>query len=137
MNLRLLQALLLGAAILYLVGAPGCALDQELISIGVSPKDTTVIGQGLELQYTALGRYVHPEETKDITTTVIWKSQADQIISFITPDRPGLATSGAGCGTNIGISATVYSNPSNPADGTAIVGRTTVNVEQPNNPNCP
>ena len=103
----------------------------------VTPSNTTIIGQGLELQFTAVGHYIHPPESKDITSTVIWKSTAEQIISFITPDKPGLATSGLGCGTNIGISAVVYSNPNNPSSGNAVIGTATVSVTQPNDPNCP
>jgi hypothetical protein len=137
MRRRTMRVIFLGAAVLLVSGIFGCGHDQELTSITVTPSDTTITGQGLELQYTALGHYIHPPESKDITSTVIWKSQADQIISFSTPDKPGLATSGFGCGDNLEISAVVYSNPNNPSSGSAVIGTATVNVKQINNPNCP
>jgi hypothetical protein len=137
MQARTVRVIFLGAAVLLVLGIFGCGHDQELTSITVTPSNTTITGQGLELQFTALGHYIHPPESKDITNTVIWKSQADQIISFSTPDRPGLATSGSGCGDNLGISAVVYSNPNNPSSGSAVIGTATVTVKQINNPNCP
>jgi hypothetical protein len=137
MERRAVRVIFLGAAMVLVFGIFGCGHDQELTSITVTPSDTTITGQGLELQFTAVGHYIHPPESKDITSTVIWKSQADQIISFITPDKPGLATSGSGCGTNIGISAVIYGNPNNPSAGNAVIGTATVNVNQINNPNCP
>jgi len=130
--LTLAMAALLGSSL-------SCGHERQLVSIAVSPQNTTITGAGLELQYKALGSYVHPPEIKDITTKVVWQSQASQIIAFTNPDQPGLATSGAGCGTNIAITATVYSNPSNPPAGSVVVGTALVNVQQPpgTNPNCP
>ena len=116
---------------------PSCGADKKLVSITVSPSNVAITGAGLNLQFAAIGNYVHPPITQDITSTVVWKSSADQIVSFSTPDKPGLATSGLGCGTNIPITATVYSNPSNPPAGTAIIGTATVSVKQIGNPNCP
>ena len=137
MRRSVVRAFLVSAAVMLLLGISGCAHEQQLTSITVTPSNTTIIGQGLELQFTAVGHYIHPPESKDITSTVIWKSTAEQIISFITPDKPGLATSGFGCGTNIGISAVIYSNPNNPSSGNAVIGTAIVNVSQPNDPNCP
>jgi hypothetical protein len=137
MRRSVVRALFVSAAVMLLLGISGCAHEQQLTSITVTPSNTTIIGEGLELQFTAVGHYIHPPESKDITSTVIWKSTAEQIISFITPDKPGLATSGFGCGTNIGISAVIYSNPNNPSSGNAVIGTATVNVSQPNDPNCP
>jgi hypothetical protein len=137
MNCGWLRLAVLGGVVLAAMTLPSCGHDQTLESIKVSPRNSVITGAGLDLQYTALGYYSHPPETKDITSTVIWKSQADQIIAFETPDKPGLATSQSGCGTNLGISATVYSNPGDPANGTAVVGSATVTVNQVDDPNCP
>ncbi|HWG39812.1 MAG TPA: hypothetical protein VN658_04625 [Candidatus Acidoferrales bacterium] len=125
---RTLAALCLGLLLLNLLG---CADDHKLLSIDVSPQTSTITGAGLNLQFTATGHYVHPLENKDITSTVVWASSADQIISFATPSQPGLATSGSGCGTNLQISASVYSNPKTPANGSVISGVATVSVQQP------
>jgi hypothetical protein len=135
-GLRCAIALALAALVL---SSLSCGHDQQLVSVAVTPQNSTITGAGLELQYKALGSYVHPPEIKDITTKVIWQSQASQIIAFLNPSQPGLATSGAGCGTNLAITATVYSNPSNPSAGSVVVGTALVNVQQPpgTNPNCP
>jgi hypothetical protein len=122
------EALCLGLLLLNLLS---CADEHKLLSIDVSPQNTTITGAGLNLQFTATGHYVHPLENKDITSTVVWASSADQIISFATPGTPGLATSGFGCGTNLQVSASVYKDPAKPANGSVISGVATVNVQQP------
>jgi hypothetical protein len=116
---------------LLVFGSLSCGNDQSLSFIEVRPNDVTITGAGLDLQFTAIGHYNHPPTTKDITSQVIWRSSADQIISFITPDRPGLATSQFGCGTNLPVQAVMYRNPKNPSNGTAIIGTAIVNVKQP------
>jgi hypothetical protein len=107
-----------------------CGHDQSLSFIEVRPTGSTITGAGLDLQFTAIGHYNHPPTTKDITSQVVWKSSARQIIDFVTPGVPGLATSGFGCGTNLPIQAIVYRNPKDPSNGTAIIGTATVNVSQ-------
>jgi len=129
---KIFSTLFLG---LLLFGLASCADEHKLVGIDVSPQGPTITGQGLNLQFTAIGHYQHPLQDKDITSTVVLKSSADQIISF-SDTIPGLATSGGGCGTNLQISANVYSNPKDPANGSVIQGVATVNVQQPGNPNC-
>ncbi len=120
---------------LGLLNALSCARDQQLESITVTPDNVTFGGSGINVQYTATGHYIHPQEDKDITTKVIWASDATQVISFSTPGQPGLATSQQGCGTGIGITATVFGNPSNPSSGSVTRGSATANVTGP--PPCP
>ncbi|HEY1799764.1 MAG TPA: hypothetical protein VGG46_02420 [Terriglobales bacterium] len=130
---KVFAALSVGLLLLNLLG---CADEHKLLSIDVSPQNTTITGAGLNLQFTAIGHYVHPLEDKDITSTVVWASSTDQIISFATPSQPGLATSGLGCGTNLQISASVYKDPAKPSNGSVISGIATVNVQQPGT-TCP
>jgi len=125
---RPFAALGLGLLLLNLLS---CADEHKLISIDVSPQNSTITGTGLNLQFTATGHYVHPLENRDITSTVVWASSSDQIVSFSTPSQPGLATSGFGCGTNLQISASVYKDPAKPANGSVISGVATVSVQQP------
>lgn len=104
-----------------------CGHDQKLVQITVSPNNTTINGIAT-VQYRALGQYMHPPQTKDITSTVLWQSSAPGVIDF-TSNVPGEAVpSGSGCGTDLVISAVVYSDPANPAHGTAVVGTALVNV---------
>jgi hypothetical protein len=80
---------------LGLLNSLSCARDQKLVSITVMPTNVTFGGPGISVQYSAFGSYIHPVETKDITTKVVWVSDATQVISFNTPGQPGLATSQA------------------------------------------
>jgi hypothetical protein len=119
----------LAAAVLLTLGSLSCGSDQSLSFIEVRPSGVTISGAGVDLQFTAIGHYNHPPATKDITSQVIWQSSARQVIDFITPAVPGLATSSFGCATNLPIQAIVYRNPKNPSNGTAIIGTASVNVK--------
>lgn len=98
-----------------LLTSSGCGDPQELVSIQIQPSSETFgasnvpISQdiGLHAQLTALGTYVHPPVTKDITSQVTWASNETQVIS-ITP--AGLITVvGEACGGSE-ITATVQTN---------------------------
>jgi len=120
------------AILSLLLTLSGCGHDQTLNSISIEPDNATVTGPGLQIHYTALGHYSHPPNTKDITSQLTWASSAPQIISV---DQQGVATSTSGCGTNLEITAP--SNTQTPRADSVVVGRVTVNVKQPNDPNCP
>lgn len=105
---------LVSVATLLLMSS-GCGDPQELVSIQIQPSSETFgasnvpISQdiGLHAQLTALGTYVHPPVTKDITSQVTWASNETQVIS-ITP--AGLITVvGEACGGSE-ITATVQTN---------------------------
>jgi len=118
-------------ALTWFLALSGCGHDQALEFISVEPGNVTITGAGLDIHYIALGHYSHPPNTKDITDIVTWSSSAPQIISV---DQNGVATSGLGCGTNLEITAT--SDTRTPKSNSVVVGRVTVNVKQPGNPNC-
>ena len=65
--------LALGA--LVVVGAmlslPSCGHDQKLVSVTVSPSAATIAGPGIEVDFKAVGTYIHPPESRDITTSVV------------------------------------------------------------------
>ncbi len=126
----------LAATIFLGMGLLSCGHDRKLVSITVTPDNVTFGGPGIVVQYKAIGNYIHPPQTRDITDQVVWQSAAPQVIGFdfvgstvgqAESDPTGLVF----CGTNIDITATVFSNPSNPAAGTAIVGRALANVTCP------
>ena len=122
---------------MLLLASINCGRDEQLVSIQVLPQGATLglsgPGEHLSIQFTAVGSYVHPPESKDITNTVVWSTDSPQVIDFSTPGSPGLATStGNACGTNIGILAKVYSRPGNPPSGNVVLGTSTVNVKIPN-----
>lgn len=113
-------ALLIAATSLLSVSS--CGDPQELVGITVQPGSVTFgaanipvsADAGLTTQLTALGTYVHPPVTKDITNQVTWASSDNQEVT-VTPT--GLITAtGVVCGPNTQISATVTTN----ADGSGV-----------------
>lgn len=103
------------------VAALSCGDPQELVSIQIQPGAETfgmasipvIQDAGLQAQLTALGTYIHPPVTKDITSQVTWASNFPQAI---TVTSGGLLTvTGNACGGSL-ISATVQTN----SDGSGV-----------------
>jgi len=100
-----------------LLNVVSCGRDQELVSIQVQPTTETFgaanipvpLDQGLQVQLSALGTYIHPPVTKDITDQVTWASNSPQMV---TVSSTGLITAtGDTCGNTL-IAATVTTNKS-------------------------
>ncbi len=94
-----------------------CGREQQLVSIQVQPSSETFgasniplsVDAGAQVQLRALGTYIHPPVTKDITSQVTWNSNTPQMM---TVDANGLVTvTGLACGSTL-ISATVTTNKS-------------------------
>jgi hypothetical protein len=86
------------------------------------------------VQLRALGSYIHPPVTKDITNQVVWTSNTPQMVMV---SSTGLITAtGQACGGTI-ISATVTTNHSSGAissNGALVTGSMTANVVCPTGP---
>ena len=141
MNRKWLSISALLFAAVVLLNLSSCAHSQQLVGITVTPQGTSItlggVGQKVSTQFTALGSYIHPPETKDVTSKAVWTTDSPSIIA-LDPTQPGLVTTtGFGCGTNLGVTASVYSNPSNPSAGSVVVGTTTVSVTFGNGASCP
>ena len=133
-------ATLLVAAVV-LLNLSSCARSQKLEGITVTPPGTTItlgaVGEKVSTQFTALGSYIHPPETRDITSTAVWTTDSPDIIA-LDPTHPGLVTTtGFGCGTNLGVTASVYSDPANPSTGSVVVGSSTISVSFGSGSPCP
>ena len=119
-----------------LLSLSSCARSQQLIGLTVAPTGSTItIGPGevVGTQFTAYGTYIHPPETRDLTKTAVWATNTPTIIAM-DPNTPGLVnTTGLGCGTNLGVTATVKTNSS----GNIVVGTATMNVSFGQGINCP
>jgi hypothetical protein len=112
-----------------------CARDQKLVSIAVQPSAGFVFeGFGAQGQFTALGPYIHPPETKDITNKVVWSLN---IANFGTLTQTGQLTytRADGCGSGE-VTATAYSNPANPSAGSAVVASAPVKGVLDGSANC-
>jgi len=114
-----LQVALVCVAALFV---PSCGHDQQLVSITVTPPGFIFEGVGAQAQFTALGTYIHPPATKDITNQVVWKID---VAHLATITQTGFVTGLSVCGKG-NVSATHYSNPGNPPAGSLIVGTATV-----------
>jgi hypothetical protein len=113
-----------------------CGRSQELVSIAVQPATQTfgasnipvIDNAGAQVHLRALGTYIHPPVTKDITSQVTWTSNTPQMA---TVDSKGLLTvTGAACGATL-ISATVTTNSSAggiSSSGALVTGFMTANV---------
>jgi len=133
MNRKGLRFVAVFAMLIYCAGLLSCAHDQQLTSITVQP-DTENFGvadPSLQVQLRALGHYIHPPVTKDITDQVTW---ATNTAAVATVSSTGLlAPGGSACG-NAQITATVRTNHSSadrPSTGAIITGSMTATVVCP------
>lgn len=127
-------ALVVVAGVLLTVSS--CGRDQQLVSIQVQPSvetfgDSSIqvpLDAGLQVQLRALGTYIHPPVTKDITNEVTWSSNDTQMM---TVNSTGLLTAtGGSCGTTL-VSATLTTNTSSgglSSSGALVTGYMTGNV---------
>ena len=128
--IRVTGTVAIASALLAALSCGGSSSStQTLSSIQVLPGSITVAGTPTII-YTALGHYTKPQQVKDISTQVLWKTNTPSIIAFIDSAHPNyLQPSGSGCGTNLGVTASVYSNPTSPSSGTVVIGTAKVNVQ--------
>ena len=136
MNGKWLSLVVLIAVASLLVGLNSCGRSQELVSIQIQPTSETFgasnipvnENMGLTVQLRALGTYIHPPVTKDITSQVTWASNDTQMM---TVDSSGLLTvTGITCGGSL-ISATITTNKSEgglSSNGAVVTGYMTGNV---------
>jgi hypothetical protein len=123
-------------AAIVLLSVSSCGEGQQLVSIAIQPgvetfgaADTPVIDDaGATVQLRALGTYVHPPVTKDITDQVTWASNTP---AMVTVNSTGLITvTGGPCGGTL-ISATVQTNADTSglsASGAIVTGYMSANV---------
>jgi len=133
MNRSWIGLVLLAVGAAAMLSTSSCGRSQKLVSVTLQPSGGFVFeGFGAAGQFTAYGTYIHPPETKDITNKVTWTLD---IANFGTVTPGGLVTymRTDGCGSGL-VTATYYSDPSNPESGSAIIG--TAPVSGANNSNC-
>jgi hypothetical protein len=123
-------------AAVAMLNMSSCADPQELVSITVQPQTETFGASnipvsalaGAQVQLSALGTYVHPPVTKDITDQVTWTSNTPQMV---TVNSTGLiSVVGGPCGATL-ISATVQTNADASgvsSQGAIVTGYMTANV---------
>jgi endoglucanase len=128
-----LPLLALGSLAVFVLS---CGHEQQLTSITVQPTTETfgaanipvAANAGSSVQLRALGNYIHPPVTKDITNNVTWNSNTPQMMTVSTTGL--LTATGNACGNTL-VSATVTTNSSPggiSSSGSIVTGYMTGNV---------
>ena len=118
MTFRDLRFVLAFAVVLCVSGLTSCAHDQQLTAITIQPATETFgasnipvsANAGATVQLRAIGSYIHPPVTKDITNQVVWNSNTPDIAT-VDPASGLLTAAGLACGNAL-ISATATTNKS-------------------------
>jgi hypothetical protein len=125
----------LGLGALIAIGAalslPSCGHDQKLVSLQVQPASFTFLTPDTSAaeQYTAIGTYIHPPATKDVTSQATWAID-DNVVSI----KGGLVSPLGGCGGG-NVSATMPEGTGGASN--IVIGYATVTVNNPADPTCP
>ena len=125
--LRSAGALALGFS---LVAMLSCAHDQQLVNITIKPEVENFgsADPALNVQLRAIGNYIHPPVSKDITDQVAWASNTPKMVTVTSTGL--LSPAGFACGNAL-VSATVTTNHSvgnRSSSGAIISGYMTANV---------
>ncbi len=130
-------AVLIVVATLLLI-ASSCAHNHDLVGITISPSAYTYFSSAapgvpqIPIPLTAYGTYIHPPDTRDITSQVTWASD-NTIVADVS--STGQLTDGVACGVG-NISASFFTDGGN-KNGPVVVGFMTVTVEGPASQGCP
>jgi hypothetical protein len=123
-----LGALVAVGAVLSL---PSCGHDQKLVNLQVQPSGFTFLtsGAGATGQFTAIGTYIHPPATKDVTSQATWAVD-DNVVAI----SAGLVTTNGSCGS-ANVSATMPEGTGGASN--IVIGYSFVTVNNPADPTCP
>src|SRR5579864_1871491 len=100
------------AVVAYFIAILSCARDQQLDFIEVQPsvENFGAVDPSLgPVQLKAIGHYIHPVVTKDITDQAAWSSNTPAVA--VVTATGSLSPGGVDCGNAV-ISATVRTNTS-------------------------
>jgi hypothetical protein len=136
MNRKWLALAVLVAAAISLLSVASCGDPQTLQSITIQPGTETVGAAnipltqdvGFQVQLSAMGNYLHPPVTKDITNQVTWASNTPQMFAV---SATGLLTATAqACGSAL-VSASLTTNSDGSgvsSSGAVVTGSMTANL---------
>ncbi len=117
---------------------PSCGHDQKLVSLEIQPGTFTFLepyspppATNVMEQYTAIGTYIHPPATMDVTNQATWKID-DGVVTMSTPGLFTAAPDYCGGGN---ISATVPEGTGGASN--VLIAYATVTVDNPLVVNCP
>jgi len=115
---------------------PSCGNEKQLVNIQVQPA-TVIYGtpNSGQVDFSAIGTFIHPPSTQDITTQVTWSTDIPELLTLNYQGVAGaVAPSGAGCGI-----ANIIATGREGTGGSRniVIGYATVTVQDPTNPLCP
>jgi hypothetical protein len=92
----------------FLVALSSCAFNQHLVSISIAPSGASfgAVDQSLIVVFTATGTYIHPPQTKDLTSQVTWHTDTPQVASV----NMGVVSPNTNCGSG-NVFATFFDSP--------------------------
>ena len=128
-----LGALMVVGAVLSL---PSCGNDKKLVNIQVLPELATYgTPQAGLVQFSAIGTYIHPPATVDITKKVTWSTDVPELLTLNVGGVAGaVAPSGNGCG----IAQLIATAPEGTGgSGNVVIGTATLTVKDPTDSLCP
>jgi len=114
------------AAALAVLNLESCARSQKLTGITVTPATVTFQGVGSQVQFTAIGTYIHPPQSKDVTDQATWSIDSQNLVTF---NGPGNVTAISDCGTG-NVKAAIQD------DGNYIFGTAFVSAAGVGTPTC-
>jgi len=85
------------SAAICLLSLSSCARGTRLVSIAIQPQSGTfgAVDPSLYFQFKAIGTYIHPPKTLDITNQVNWQSDNPQVIQVTSA---GVVSPNLNCG---------------------------------------
>ncbi|HEX9112179.1 MAG TPA: hypothetical protein VF845_11915, partial [Terriglobales bacterium] len=122
-----MSALIMVAALLSF---PSCGHDKKLVSIAIQPAAFTFGTPNGTEQFTAIGTFIHPPATMDVTSQATWKID-DGVVTMdagLVSPAPGFCGGGT-------ISASLPEGTGGASN--IVIGFATVTVDDPSNPLCP
>ncbi len=135
MNWKWLSVVGLCIVACLLLSFSSCAHDQQLVSMTITPTGFTFLQPDplAQAQFTAIGTYIHPPASKDITSIVTWKSSIEQVATVTSGGVVSPASPLTCGGSNISAS---YNQGTGPG-GNTVFAFATVTVNNPAVPGCP
>lgn len=126
MNRKWLGSLILVGVAAALLNTSSCARSQKLVSIQIQPSSYTFLSAdpALAANFTAMGTYIHPPATKNITAQVTWSSDAPKMVTIT---NGVVSPTGQECGV-VNISASYNHGTENGSD---VISYATVTVDGP------
>ena len=119
-------------AVAAVLSFPSCGFRRQLVAIQVQPPNFTFLtaAAGQKAQLTAIGTYIHPPSTVDITAQATWK--VDDGVVNVSAGQ--VTTPGGSCG---GADILVTMPQGTGGSSNIVIGYATVTVDDPSNPVCP